>query len=290
MSNCGSWLHAFAVAAVSTLAAQPPPRPTANAIIAGMKHETGRVTVHGGAVEGDPRQTAIATIDLPPGWRYLQATEARTVVEQVWGNRPNPATLGLLLPPTPWGGLIVSYDARGYVADDDMDELDPHAMLEDLRLSVEAGNPARKRAGGPNVALAGWAQPPQYDAKTHKLSWGRVLNVEGVAKPTLNYDVRVLSADGQLVLQAVADAPELERVVADAQQVLQRIELAPGKRYADHDPTRHPRASHGVRSLVSPRTKAAVSVTRLLVKPALVVAVVAVAMFLRRRQRTGAAI
>lgn len=288
MSICGSWLHAFAVAAVSTLAAQP--TQGRGSAIAQLKHETGRVTVHGGTLPGDARQGDIATIDLPPGWRYLQATEARTVVEQIWRNRPNPTTLGLLLPPTPWGGLIVSYDTRGYVADDDTDQLDPHGMLEDLRLAVEAGNPARKRAGGPNVTLTGWAQPPRYDAKTHKLSWGRVLNVEGVARPTLNYDVRVLSADGQLVLQAVADAPDLERVVADAQQVLQRIELAPGKRYADHDPLRHKRAPHGVRALISPTSRAAVSVTRLLVKPALVAIVIAVAMFLRRRQRTAVAI
>lgn len=290
MSNCGSWLHAFAVAAVSTLAAQPLPRPSENGIIAGMKHETGRVTVHGGALEGDPREAALAHIDLPPGWRYLQATEARHVVEQVWGNRPNPATLGLLLPPTPWGGLIVSYEARGYVADDDMEELDPHGMLKDLQASVEAGNPARTRAGGPKVKLVGWAQAPRYDADTHKLSWGRVLNVEGVAKPTLNYDVRVLSADGQLVLQAVADAPDLERVVANAQHVLQRIELAPGKRYEDHDPVRHRRAPHGVRALVAPSTRAAVSGTRLLVKPALVALVIGTAVFLRRRRRTAVAI
>lgn len=285
MSICGSWLHAFAAVAIPTLVAQVPPDQVDGNSSLRLKYETGRVTVR-----GDVQPGGIATIDLPPGWRYLQAIGARTVVEQVWGNRPNPATLGLLLPPTPWGGLIVSYDARGYVADDDIDQLDPRGMLKDLRLSVEAGNPARKRAGQPSVTLADWAQPPQYDAKAHKLSWGRVLHVEGVAQPTVNYDVRVLSADGLLVLQAVADAPDLERVVADAQQVLARIELAPGKRYTDHDPVRHLRANHGLRALVSPRTRAAVPAPRLLVKPALVAIVIAVAMFLRRRRRAADAI
>ena len=280
MSICGSWLHAFAAVAIPTLVAQVPPDQGDENSPLRLKYETGRVTV-----QGD-----IATIDLPKGWRYLQAIQARTVVEKVWGNRPNPATLGLLLPPTPWGGLIVSYDARGYVADDDMDQLDPHGMLKDLQLSVAAGSPARKRAGQPSVELLDWAQPPQYDPEAHKLSWGRVLRVEGVAKPTLNYDVRVLGADGSLVLQAVADAPELERVVADAQRVLRGIELAPGKRYADHDPLRHQRAPPGVRALVSPRTRAAVPVTRLLALPALVALVIAGAVFLRRRRRAARAI
>ncbi len=242
---------------------------------ASIPFETGRVTVQGG----------IATIDLPSGWRYLQPQGARLITEQKWGNRPNPTTLGLLLPPTDWGGLIVSHDTRGYVLDDDADDIEPRAMLKTLRASVEAGNPARVRNGGRAVELLEWAQPPVFDPATRTLSWGRVLKVDGVQKPTLNYDIRVLSAEGTLVLQAVADYDRRAQVIADAHAVLGRIALAPGFRYADHDPLRHRRAGHGVRALVATNAPAAVSLPRLLVKPTLVLAVLAGAWWFRRRWR-----
>ena len=266
-------------AATATIRAQGAPTTSDAGPAQQLQYESGRVTVAGG----------IATIDLPAGWRYLQSAGARHVVEQVWRNRANPSTLGLVLPPTAWGGLLVSYDHGGFVTDDDSGSIDPDSILRDLQQSLEAANPARRRAGQAAVRLLGWAQPPAYDKVARKLSWGRMLEVEGAAKPTLNYDVRVLAADGALVLQAVADAKERERVVIDCQEVLTRIELAQGLRYADHDPLRHRRAGHGVAVLISALMPPAVGLVRLLVKPALVAAVVLTAIWWRRKKRDTAA-
>ena len=38
-----------------------------------------------------------ASFDLPNGWAFLQAADARRVVEEFWGNPPDETTLGLSL-------------------------------------------------------------------------------------------------------------------------------------------------------------------------------------------------
>jgi uncharacterized membrane-anchored protein len=90
------------------------------------------------------------------------------------------------------------------------------------------------------------------------------------------------------VLQAVGDAKQRDEIVADCQLVLPRVELAQGLRYADHDPLRHRRAGHGVVALISALMPQAVGLVRLLVKPALVAAVVLAAVWWRRKKRSGA--
>ncbi len=195
----------------------------------------------------------------------------------------------LVLPPTPWGGLLVSYDPRGFVTDDDSGSIDSDSIMRDLQQSLDAANPAARRAGQPAVRLLRWAQPPAYDPDARKLSWGRLLQAEGATAPTLNYDVRILAADGVLVLQAVAAAKEPEKIVADCQQVLARIELALGRRYEDHDPLRHRRAGHGLAALITALTRPAVGLVRLMIKPVLVLVVVLAAVWWRRKKRDAAA-
>ena len=46
-----------------------------------------------------------AAFALPEGWAFLQARDARRVVEELWGNPPSTSTIGFIAPPSadgPW--------------------------------------------------------------------------------------------------------------------------------------------------------------------------------------------
>lgn len=241
----------------------------------GLRFETGRVTV-----KGD-----VATIDLPPGWRYLQQDEARFVVERVWRNQPNPRTLGLVLPGPneEWGGIVVSYLAHGHV-DVQHPDLDEERLLALLREEMAASNLVRRRAGIATGELLGWADPPHFDSVAKALRWGKLVRVAGRAEPTVNYEGRVLGAEGTLVLQAVASATDLVLVRTAMRLILGRIELAPELHYGEFDPARHTRSDLELADLVAPPV-AEVSMFRIVLKPLIALAVVALALLADRSGR-----
>lgn len=245
----------------TALAAQDPdPKPQRE-----LKFETGKVTVAG----------KLATIDLPENYRYLQAADARYVVEKVWGNPPDASVLGMVLgnEQANWG-IIVSYEDSGHVSDDDASGLDYNSLLKEMQEDAKADNAARKKAGYPTVDLLGWAEPPHYDAKEKKIYWAKKLDFEGSEGTTLNYDVRILGADGVLIMSAVASLADLADVAKAAKSVLARTELAPGKRYADYDPKLHKVAAYGIGGLIAGKVLAKAGLLKLLLKPLLVVGAV----------------
>ena len=70
-------------------ATEPAPAATSQPAKHPLHYATGTVVV------GDQ----LGTIELPADYRYLQAKHARFVVEQLWGNPPDPSVLGLVVPP-----------------------------------------------------------------------------------------------------------------------------------------------------------------------------------------------
>jgi uncharacterized membrane-anchored protein len=265
-------LCAAGLGAANSIAQDPAPGPT-------LHHETGLVTVQGG----------VATIDLPDGWIYLQQQEARYVVERQWGNSAKASTLGLILPSGQhaWGGIIVSYALSGHVMGDPQ-AIDAELLFAELLEDVAANNRLRQRGGQPEIELLGWAEPPHYDPIAKKLRWGKRLRVGGSGNPIVNYEMRVLGANGALVMQAVVDESEFGAVRAGMQQVLDATDLGPGLRYADFDPTLH-RVSRssleglivGGRAASSPR----VSLFRVVLKPLIAIVVVAIAFWASARRR-----
>ena len=268
---------AFILAATAAAQDPPPDKPA---------HEyswvTGKVDVEGG----------YAGIELPEGWRYLHRRDARHVVEQEWGNPPDPDTLGLVVPPgeADWA-IIVSYEDSGHVEDDDAAGLDYAALLKDMQADTRESNAARKKAGYPTVDLLGWAEPPHYDAATKKLHWAKTLQFSGVEHPTLNYDVRILAAGGVLVMSAVAGVADQTAVNAGVQALLPATKLRSGHRYEDYSPGVHKLAAYGIGGLIAGKVLAKAGLLKLLLKPLLVVgaiAIAAVGKLLGRKKATAA--
>lgn len=197
-----------------------------------------------------------ATIKLGNGFRYLAATDARRVLEDLWGNPPDSSVLGLIVPATPgladehgWA-VVVTYSDDGHVSDEDAAGIDYTELLRDMQASTAEDNEARKEQGYPAVDLVGWAATPRYDAATKKLHWAKELAFEGGSDHTLNYDIRVLGRSGYLSLNAVASQADLAAVEAGMRDVLDRVEFEPGHRYADFNESTDKVAAYGVAALV----------------------------------------
>ena len=158
-----------------------------------------------------------AALDVPAGFYYLDADDAERVLVEAWGN-PFGESLGMLFPTgmspldqASWG-VIISYDADGYVSDKDAVKIDYDKLLEDMQRGARESNEQRSELGYETVSLVGWADAPRYDSASHKLYWAKELRFGSDPVHTLNYNVRVLGRKGVLNLNAVAGMEQLPAV------------------------------------------------------------------------------
>jgi uncharacterized membrane-anchored protein len=210
-----------------------------------------------------PIPSAKASLQLAPGYSFLPARDAQRVLTQLWSNPPQPEVLGMILPSTDphvllsgnnWA-VVVTYIKDGYVSDADAAKIDYTDMLTKMQKGTEQANPERTKQGYPAMELLGWAEPPHYDADSHKLFWARNLKfTKADGSPmgqSLNYDIRVLGRRGYLSLNAVAPIDQLDKVRADMPQVLAMTEFDTGERYADYDSKTDKLAAYGIAALVA---------------------------------------
>ncbi len=189
-------------------------------------------------------------------FRYLAKSDARRVLEELWGNPPDDSVLGMIVPAgaslasdKSWA-VVVTYSDEGYVSDEDAAKIDYNALLKQLQDEATAANDERKRQGYETVQLVGWAVPPRYDSTSKKMYWAKELAFEGGPEHTLNYDVRVLGRHGFLSLNAVAGVSQLGQVREGMAQLLPMAEFDSGARYADYNSSTDKAAGYGLAALI----------------------------------------
>lgn len=200
---------------------------------------------------------AKATFRLGENFHYLEAADARKVLEALWGNPPDDTVLGMVVPKShdlseqgSWA-VVVTYSDDGYVSDKEASSIDYTDMLKDMKDGMKEANEQRKEAGYGTVQLNGWATAPHYDATNKKLYWAKDLQFEGEPAHTLNYDIRVLGRSGYLSLNAVADMDSMGEVQGDMQKLLPMVEFDAGARYADFNDKTDKIAAYGIAALVA---------------------------------------
>jgi uncharacterized membrane-anchored protein len=217
----------------------------ARKLVAAMQPQHGRITLPG----------SIATLDLPPTFRYLNPEDTEHLLV-AWGNPPGARTLGAIVPAgvdpltrEGWG-VVVTYDKDGHVKDDDADGIDYTKLLKEMRESTAAANEERKKQGYAGMTLAGWAEPPHYDKAAHKLYWAKDL-LDDAGRHGLNYNIRVLGREGVLVLNAIADMSQLGQIKTEMQQITAFTNFTDGNRYADFNGKTDKVAEYGIAALVA---------------------------------------
>jgi uncharacterized membrane-anchored protein len=227
---------------------RPKNRQEAEVIVAGLKFQEGEIGLKNG----------LATVRVPDGLRFLNGSDAQTVLVKLWGNPPMSEPLGLLMPasagplnPEAWA-VIVTYEEEGYVKDQDAEKIDYADLLKQMQKDAREANKERAKQGYSTVELVGWAAPPRYDKTVHKLYWAKRLKFSDNDDDTLNYNIRILGRRGVLNVNAVAAMSQLPEIERSAPQILAAVDFNPGNRYADFSEASGDKvASYGIAALVA---------------------------------------
>src|SRR5688572_27200000 len=214
----------------------------------------------------------IGTLNVPPGFRYLDAEQAGYVLHDLWGNPRGEGTLGMIVPDNigitddrSWA-FIITYDEMGYVKDDDAEEIDYDVLLNEMQEDAAAVNAERVKAGYESIAIIGWASKPYYDKDKKVLHWAKEIKFGESEGTTLNYNVRVLGRKGVLVLNAVASMIELPDVKQNIEPVLASFSYADGNAYTDFNPELDEVAAWTIGGLVAGKMLAKAGIFALLLK------------------------
>lgn len=202
-------------------------------------------------------QNGIAEIDVPEGYKFLNATQSKYVLTDLWGNPPA-EVLGMLFPKdiSPIDdnftyAVEITYSNEGYINDDDAKDLDYEDLLEEMQDDTNDANPERKQLGYPEIQLVGWAAKPYYDATNKKLHWAKELSFEGDEVNTLNYNIRVLGRKGYLNLNAIGTIDVLPEFKQDVDEILNNVHFTSGNKYADFNPDIDEVAAYGIGGLIA---------------------------------------
>lgn len=200
-----------------------------DSIAASYKYQTGQITLGDG----------LATFNVPAGFRFLDAQQSKQVLEDLWGNPPGQASLGMIFPENlgPLDSAVwafdISFEEMGYVKDSDADEINYDDLLKDIKKDNVEENKQRKEMGYEAVEVVGWASTPFYDKEKKVLHWAKELKFGEAASNTLNYDVRVLGRKGVLSMNAIGGIEQLEQVKQNIPALLSAVTFTEDNRYAD---------------------------------------------------------
>ena len=256
-------------------------------IIGSVKYKEGTAELPGG----------MARLELPAGYRYLNGSDAKKVVVDLWGNPPDQGSdlLGMVVPagedlanPDSWA-IVITFQEDGHVSDKDADEIDYNDLLSQLQEGTRESNKQRETAGYPAMNLKGWAVTPRYDKEQKVLYWAKNLEVTGADEGTLNYDVRVLGRRGVLSLNGVAGMSRVKDVEAATPAIVAMTQYNEGHRYADFNSSTDKKADYSLAGLVLGGAVAAklglfgkLGAALLAFKKFVIIGVVAVAVFVKK--------
>ncbi|MFZ4473881.1 MAG: DUF2167 domain-containing protein [Saprospiraceae bacterium] len=200
-----------------------------DSISASYQYQTGQITLGEG----------LATMQVPAGFRYLNAAQSKQILEDIWGNPPGQATLGMLFPekmgPLDSASFAfnISFEDMGYVKDDDADKINYTELMTQLQKDSEEENKKRVKEGFEPIVFIGWASDPFYDKEKKTLHWAKELKVGEFPDNTLNYDVRILGRKGVLSLNAIGMMGQLEPIKGAVPAIANVVAFTEGNRYSD---------------------------------------------------------
>jgi uncharacterized membrane-anchored protein len=204
-----------------------------------------------------PTDVAIAnqaTLHLPADRVFIPQPQAGKLLRAM-GNPGEHAELAGLVFPKGGGEWFATlrYVASGYVKDGDAKEWKADDLLASYKEGTEASNEERQKMGVAPLEITGWAEPPAYEATTHRLVWAMSSKEKGApadAGQGVNYNTYALGREGYLSLNFVTDLKDLPAQKPDAKALLGALEFDTGKRYEDFNEATDHVAEYGLAALV----------------------------------------
>jgi uncharacterized membrane-anchored protein len=184
----------------------------------------------------------LASIELPPNLRYLNAEQSKMVLTDFWGNPPGVNSMGMLFPTnmSPLSDSVwafnINFDEMGLVEDKDADVIKYDELLKELQKEAKEGSKERVSQGYEAIEIVGWASPPYYDKNKKVLHWAKEIKFgTGETGNTLNYDMRFLGRKGVLSLNAISGVEQLNLIKENIPTITNAVAFKEGNRYADFD-------------------------------------------------------
>ena len=213
-----------------------------------------------------------AVLNVPKGFKFLDAKQAQYVMTDLWGNPADPTLLGALVPETK--GVLgndswlftINYDGMGFVKDDDAKDMDYDDLLVEIQEDIKAQNEERVKQGFSTAELVGWASKPFYDENKKVLHWAKEFKFSDSDVNTLNYDLRVLGRKGVFILSAIAPIEQLPEVKANMDNVISSVQFSEGNTYFDFDSSTDSVAAWTIGGLVAGKVLAKVGFFAVLAK------------------------
>jgi uncharacterized membrane-anchored protein len=233
-----------------------------DSIESSFSYQTGEIKLSNG----------VAKLNIPQGFKFLNAEQSQYVLSNIWENPPNNKVLGMIFPENA-GVLtrgnyvfVITYENDGHVKDDDAAKLDYDDLLKEIQSAEVEENKERQKLGYPTLHTAAWAARPFYDKTNKRLHWAKDITVGTEGRHALNYNVRILGREGILVLNAVAEMSELQLVKDDINKVLQIPSFTEGNKYSDYDSKIDKVAAYGIGGLIAGKVLAKVGFFAVILK------------------------
>ncbi|MBW8824607.1 MAG: DUF2167 domain-containing protein [Xanthomonadales bacterium] len=170
-----------------------------------------------------------ATLQVPKGHRFLDSANSHKL-EELMHNPPSEGELYTLAPDDLHWIALLSFDAIGYVEDDE--KLDADALLKSVQEGTEASNEERRKRGWGAIHATGWSFKPQYDSQSHRLEWAIIGENEQTKGQTINYNTRLLGRHGVMNVVVLADPETVTASIGEFKGLLPGYDFNDGERYA----------------------------------------------------------
>lgn len=188
-------------------------------------------------------------IDLPKGYLFLDAPQARRLMESN-GNLRNENLLGVIAQPESSWLVTVRYTEDGYVKDDEAEKMDADEILKAIREGTDAANEERVQHGFKAMHVIAWSEAPRYQRDVHHLVWGLRAQSDGEPEETINFNTRVLGRKGYVALNLIDGAHTIETSKPFVATLLEATTFRAGSRYADFNSKTDKVAEYGLAALV----------------------------------------
>lgn len=171
-----------------------------------------------------------AKVEVQEGWLFADAAGARKFLE-LTRNIPSGDEVGVILSPDDDWWVLFSFDAIGYVKDDDKDDLDAKAMLDSIKKGVAAANKIHTERGEPTLEVVGWEKAPHYDEASHNLEWAPKAK-SSTGSEVVNYNTRILGRRGVMKIALIASPEVAKQVMPQFRSLLAGFAFEKGSDYA----------------------------------------------------------
>ncbi len=194
-----------------------------------------------------------ATLELKEGYAFIPKNEASAILNAI-GNPTSDDLIGLVGPADLdllWY-IDIYFFKTGYISDSDAQSWNPDEILEDIKYLTEEGNKEIDQRNLSKLEVLGWIKAPNYDPKTHELTWSISLKetLDGKESLTTNLQIRKLGRQGYFSVLLVSEQKDLELNLSHINSIIDGTQFSPGKSHSDYV-LGDKLAGYGLSSLIS---------------------------------------